>query len=111
MVISDRYYPSSLAYHGVDIPMEEVWDINKNFPAPDVVFLLVANPKTMLPRMTRGKDAFETLNFQQKVYRNYRHIRNHFGLSMIELNAVNEPDVIHQSIVKVLEQRHPDLYS
>lgn len=76
-VVSDRYYFSSYAYHGVDIDME--WVINANSVCadllkPDVTFFIDVSPEIALERIKNNResnDLFETLDRLKQVRENY----------------------------------------
>ena len=57
-VITDRYYFSSYAYQGVDLPMEWVIQANKlssDILRPDVTVFLDISPKLALERISRNR--------------------------------------------------------
>lgn len=73
LVISDRYFYSSLAYQSIDTPYEEVSEINSRFPHPQIIIYLDTPPEVCLDRLSgrESRDTFETLSFQEKVYAAY----------------------------------------
>lgn len=76
-VVSDRYYFSSYAYHGVDIDMEWVINANSvcaNLLKPDVTFFIDVKPELALERISLNResnDLFETLDRLKEVRENY----------------------------------------
>ena len=46
IVISDRYLFSSLAYQSIDYPFDQILELNKYFPLPEVVFFLDTSLET-----------------------------------------------------------------
>ena len=40
IVISDRYLFSSFAYQAIDVSFEQILELNKNFPLPEMIFFL-----------------------------------------------------------------------
>jgi dTMP kinase len=50
-VVSDRYYPSSLAYQSVEQPLERVLALNAGFRVPDLTFFLHVPVNTCLQRI------------------------------------------------------------
>ena len=73
IVVSDRYFFSSLAYQSIGTPYDEVNAINSYFPFPQVVIYIDTPPAVCINRIENRKDrdAFETLEFQEKVYNSY----------------------------------------
>lgn len=74
-VVCDRYVLSSMAYQGLDNPVDWVAEINRYAVAPDVTFFLKVPAETALGRRqaaTPGAaDLFETLPQQQRIEAHY----------------------------------------
>ncbi|NCC73198.1 MAG: dTMP kinase [Sphingobacteriia bacterium] len=76
-VITDRYYFSSYAYHGVHMPVD--WVIRSNALAagilrPDLNIFIDIDPETGMDRIRKGRNSlelFETLENQKKVRDKY----------------------------------------
>ena len=77
MVVSDRYYHSSLAYQSLSVGFELVAGLNAAFPAPDLTILLDLDPERSLERIeARGapRDRFEDLERLQLVHEAYERV-------------------------------------
>lgn len=73
IVISDRYWYSSVAYQGLDIPVEEVMALN-DYPHPEAVIFIDPSPETCMERIdSRGeaKEIFEKLETLRSVREGY----------------------------------------
>lgn len=56
IVVSDRYYASSLAYQSLVAPLGDVARINEHFRAPDVTIFLDLSPESCIERISaRGE--------------------------------------------------------
>ncbi len=69
IVISDRYYYSTIAYQSVQ-GVSDNWisQMNSFVPEPDLVIVLEVASEKALARMShKEKEVFEVLNFQKKV--------------------------------------------
>ena len=65
IVISDRYYHSSLAYQGLSVGFSKVAALNESFRKPDMTFFLWLEPEISFSRIQhRGQpvERFETLD-------------------------------------------------
>jgi dTMP kinase len=77
IVICDRYFYSSYAYHGVHVDMNWVIDMNKTaatFLKPDHTFYIDVPPEVSMQRITSNRsnvELYETLSNLQKVYDKY----------------------------------------
>ncbi len=70
VVLTDRYFLSSLAYQSQALGLERVWGFNAEFPAADVVVMLDLPPAECLRRVeARGgvRDRFETLHQLERI--------------------------------------------
>lgn len=69
IVISDRYYYSTIAFQGAQgLDIKELFDKNKKFRKPDIVFILDVEPSVALSRIgNRAKEKFEKLEFMKKI--------------------------------------------
>jgi dTMP kinase len=58
IVITDRYYFSTMAYQGaMTLNVEEIRRLNEDFaPRPDLVLVLLASPKAALDRIKRNRN-------------------------------------------------------
>ena len=76
IVITSRYYYSTFAYGMIEFDLDWLKSLNKDYPSPDITFILDVRPEICLERITkRGKalEFFETLEKLKKVMENYRH--------------------------------------
>ncbi|HPO05777.1 MAG TPA: dTMP kinase [Candidatus Gracilibacteria bacterium] len=74
IVISDRYYFSSIAFGGIDLEFEWLRSLYQSFLQPDLVFLLKVEPKTCIERIhKRGTpmELFEKEETLRRVWNNY----------------------------------------
>lgn len=74
IVISDRYFYSSIAYQGVQCDLDFIYNINKEFPHPDFL-IFVDTPSddciTRIEKRGEEKELFEKVDFLTKVRKNY----------------------------------------
>lgn len=107
VVISDRYFYSSLAYQwarGLDL--EWLIDLNRFAIRPDLVILLDLPVKESMRRINRRslKSEFDKIvELQRKVRENYLKLVEMFPEMRI-VNAQNPIDDIHRDIVALVEQ-------
>ncbi|HKL58746.1 MAG TPA: dTMP kinase [Sphaerochaeta sp.] len=76
LVICDRYIYSSLAYQGVECPLEKVRELNQ-FPAPEYLFFLDTPVEECIRRIeSRGGDVelFDRHEFLEQVKTNYERL-------------------------------------
>lgn len=77
IVITDRYYLSSYAYHGVHVPVDWVIDINKlcaEIRKPDINIFIDISPEKSMQRILERKgdiERYESLDNQRNVYSKY----------------------------------------
>lgn len=80
-VITDRYLFSTLAYGALEVDMEKLKNLNKNFRLPDLTFLFKLSPEECLERiLSRGSEVelFEKISTLKKVWENYERISTEY---------------------------------
>ncbi len=77
IVISDRYFYSSLAYQGVNCDFNKVVELNKDFPHPQILIYIETPVEVCISRIeSRGekKEIFEKREFLTQVNDNYNKV-------------------------------------
>ncbi len=81
MVISDRYFYSTIAYGSLDLDVEWLIRINEQFLIPDIVFLIKVRPETCLERIDKNRgerEFFEELDKLKKIWQTYEILSQKF---------------------------------
>lgn len=105
IVISDRYFFSTLAYGELNLDGKWLRELGKNFPIPDATFLIDTPVSVAMRRMesSRGaKELFERKNFLDKVRKNYLKQAKEF--SFYVLDGAKAKDEIAKEVLKVLKR-------
>lgn len=107
-VVSDRYYYSTLAYGMLDIDDEQLlYDMNKHFIEPDLVFFLDLSAKQAIARMKEGRQSMEIFEKEQElqaVRENYKEIFSDKE-NVIVIDAGQEMEKVSQDIFYELRSR------
>lgn len=106
LVICDRYIYSSLAYQGVECPLEKVRELNQ-FPAPQYLFFIDTPVDECIRRIaSRGGDAelFDRHEFLEKVKSNYEQLFSELDeeVKFYRLDGMQSKEEIAAEIQKVL---------
>ncbi|MFA6682519.1 MAG: deoxynucleoside kinase, partial [Sphaerochaeta sp.] len=106
LVICDRYIYSSLAYQGVECPIEKVQDLNQ-FPAPEYLFFIDTPVEECIRRITaRGGEAelFDRHEFLEKVKTNYEKLFSTLPkeVKFFRIDGMQNKETIAQEIQKAL---------
>ncbi len=104
IVVSDRYFFSSLAYQSVSCGLELPMLLNSPFPLPEYLFFFDINPEVSLGRVnTRNekKEIYENLEAQKKIAALYEKV-----ISMYENDAKlrEEMKIIRIDASKTIEE-------
>ena len=108
-VVINRYTPSNLAYgvvHGLDV--EWLYDLERDLPNADIVFILDVSPKTSFSRKRRFRDVHEgDLEYLRKVRSTYLRLAKRYKWKVID--AEQEADTVHsmlwKNVVRLLGQK------
>ena len=111
MVVSDRWYHSSLAYQGTGADRDWITQLNARARPPDLTIFLQVRPEVAAQRRVaagRVQELFDDLQMQQDVEAGYR-------ATIAELTAQGErievidgelpPDAVFQEIMRLIDDR------
>ena len=109
LVLTDRYYFSSIAYQGaLGIDPETIRQQNEAFaPVPDLVFLLLISPEQALARIRAsrrgGNDPFEQEAYLRRVDAIFRALQGpHVYLTMADGPVETVTSILQQKIEELL---------
>ena len=108
IVLSDRYFFSSLAYQSVSCGKEIPELVNSGFPLPEILFYFVINPEISLGRVNaRGekKEIYETIEKQKKIAAQYEAVISEYestakgkGMKIVRIDAAKPIEEISEEI-------------
>jgi dTMP kinase len=110
IVVSDRYFFSSLAYQSATCGTEIPRLVNSPFPLPQVLFYFDINPEISLKRVEgRGgtKEIYEKIDYQKKTAALYEKViseyeNNNEGMNVIRVDASKSIEEISEFIYNTL---------
>ena len=115
IVVSDRYFFSSMAYQSVSCGEELPKLLNSPFPLPEYLFYFVINPEISLGRVTaRGekKEIYETIEKQKKIAAQYEKViceyeknASETGMKIIRIEATKDIETISKEIWEILNNQ------
>ena len=111
IVVSDRYYDSSVAYQGQreGISKIEIYELieNLDLPTPDITFLLDLPAKVGLKRAKNraSLDRFESeeISFHEGVRQNYLDLQEQNFQRIVKIDATQSPNEIFSNIIKKIK--------
>ncbi len=108
IVVSDRYFFSSLAYQSVSCGKELPRLLNSPFPLPEILFFFEINPEISLGRVSaRGeaKEIYETIEKQKAIAERYEEVIAEYekesadsGMKIIRIDASKDIESIAAEI-------------
>lgn len=114
IVVSDRYFFSSMAYQSVSCGEEIPKLLNSPFPLPEYLFYFVINPEISLGRVNaRGehKEIYETIEKQKKIAAQYEKVISEYekntsetGMKIIRIDAEKDIEEIAAEIWNILRK-------
>ena len=111
IVISDRYYDSSIAYQGQreGVDKTEIYELINmlDLPTPDITFLLDLPVDIGLKRAKNraSLDRFESeeISFHEAVRQNYLDLQEQNLERIVKIDALQTPDAIFSNILKKIK--------
>ncbi len=108
VVISDRYYHSSLAYQSLSLDFDFVAQLNARFRKPDLTIFLLLEPETSFERVQkRGLpvERFETLDRLRTISSSYKKVIEYCtqqGERIVCLDGAQSIEEIHENILQAV---------
>lgn len=103
IVISDRYYYSSIAFGSIDLEMAWMEKINAHYPKPDRAFYISVPPKIAIKRIHAnrfGVELFEKERELTLVAKTYQKLVKKHNV-FYEINGEEPIEVVHENIYKL----------
>lgn len=113
VVISDRYFFSSLAYQSVDCSEKLPRALNSFFPLPVLLFFFAIEPEIALSRIGNRQttEIYEKLDFLGETETQYEKIINEYespekneGMKIVRLDASKPKEQVHQIILSEIKK-------
>ena len=103
IVISDRYFFSSLAYQSLDCDYGLVSDLNSRFPLPEFLFFLEVDPETADARLAsrESREVYERLEIQRKVRAKYHEVLSSYrssAMHVLVIDGTKPPETVHEEV-------------
>lgn len=102
-VICTRYFFSSIAYHcASESDFNFVYELNKNFPNPDLIIYLDNPTEESLKRIEnrKFKDSYENQDKLNQAKENYRKAIERYTGQVVQIPANDQISVIHEKILE-----------
>ncbi len=108
VVVSDRYFFSTIAYGSLEIPdWQWLKDINKHFLLPDISFFLKVSPTTCIKRIKGNRfemELFEKEEALARVWQGYERLAKEFE-NIYLIDGEREIDEIFNDIKKIIHEK------
>ena len=119
IVISDRFYDSSVAYEGSArgaMPCDTILNLNRwslDGLTPDLTFYLRIDPELSFKRIKRELDKYESesLQFHKKVLEGYDYLTKKEPDRFCIIDATQSIEKVHQQIIAKVEELLQSHYS
>lgn len=109
VVISSRYFFSTIAFGSLNNDTNWLEKINEKFPQPDITFFIKASPKECMKRLNRSrfrKEFFEQEKKMNKVLKTYIKIsKNKKYKNFYTINGEQTVDKVSQDIIKIMDKK------
>lgn len=108
-VVSDRYLLSTLAYQGLYADVDWLLEINARAISPDLTIYLdvpLDKAQARIHGVRWTEDLYETMEYQEKVLRNYRHLAEKAPAALGPIVRIDagqgDADAVHNHIKKIV---------
>ncbi|HNZ84680.1 MAG TPA: dTMP kinase [Candidatus Woesebacteria bacterium] len=108
IVISDRYYLSTVAYTDRD-KKELMMKLNESVvPKADLTFFIDVSPEVAIERLDKSREEktiFEKYEKLQQSRKNYWWAMRKMKGKVVVMDGSEKPEIIHENILKILRRR------
>jgi dTMP kinase len=108
IVISDRYFFSTIAYGALEIrDFDWLLNLNRNFLLPDLIFFLKISPKEALKRIKKERfslSLFEEEKELEKIWKNYEKLTKIFK-NIFVIDGEKSIEKVFNNIKKILNKK------
>ena len=102
IVVSDRYYWSTIAFGSVDLDREWLLNMQKYFLTPDLTVLLKVPPAECVRRMSLSRydlELYEEKEKLSKVWKTYIWLAKKFSKSVVIIDGVGSVEEVNGKII------------
>ncbi|MCK4807998.1 MAG: dTMP kinase [Candidatus Aenigmarchaeota archaeon] len=103
VVISDRYYFSTMAFGGIDIDMDWLKKLNEKFKVPDLSFFIKVPARECVKRISDSRFEFELFEEEKKlerVWKNYDILAKDFD-NVHVIDGTQSVEEVHEEILAI----------
>lgn len=100
LVVSDRYFFSTIAYGSIDVDPELMVELNSAFPVPDATFILDVPVEVCLERLRESGhpgELFEREDFLRKADATYRSFARRYR-NIVSIDGTQKPEEVSRQI-------------
>lgn len=111
VVVTDRYYFSTIAYGSHKLDPEWLIALQKNFISPDLTFLIEVPLKECLRRLDRDRlirEIYEKKETLRRVAEGYRWVKERFPGEIVTIDGTRSPRLIGQEVLNEVT-KHPKI--
>jgi dTMP kinase len=107
IVISDRYFISTIAYGMIELEKDWLKALNSKFLLPDIIFIIDVPVEVSIERIKASRFGFELFEEKKKLEK----IRNNFlelskeYKNCFVINGNRSIEEVHKEIVKIVEEK------
>jgi dTMP kinase len=108
IVVSDRYFFSTIAFGSIDLPREWLEQLNSRFPIPEITFLIKVSPKVCLERIGKaarpGLEFFEEQEKLEKTWQTYESLASDPKNKIRIIDGERPVEVIEKEIFDIVKE-------
>ena len=104
IVVSDRYFFSTMAFGGIDIDIGWLKKINERFVVPDLTFFIKVPAKECVRRISASRFELELFEEEKKLFRvweNYEKLSQEFD-NVHVIDGMQSVDEVHKEIIGIV---------
>ncbi len=105
IVLTDRYFWSTIAYGSLGVNKETLIELNKNFIAPDLTIFISVKPEKAIERLKSSRSSseiFEKLEKLKIIDQTYKWLNLNFSQQIITINGERSEAEITSQMINII---------
>lgn len=109
LVITDRYFWSTIAFGSIDLDKEWLINLNRDFILPDLSIFIEVSPSVCLERIEKARGTTELFEEEEKLERvwdTYHFLATKYPFYIVTIDGERPPEKVSEGILRLI-RRHP----
>lgn len=108
LVITDRFFWSTIAFGSIDLDKEWLINLNRDFILPDLSIFIEVSPAVCLERIRKARGTTELFEEEEKlenVWDTYHYLATKYPFYIVTVNGERSPKRVTEDILRLIRRQ------